>query len=65
MKIEMKKTLAMFLSAALIVVIAVSSFFAYHGFSDSSGQSASGKPFYMGVTYCGNSPPKLTNSSTK
>lgn len=50
----MKKSLAMFLSATLIVVIAVSSFFAYRDFSDST-QSTRGKPFYLGVTYCGNS----------
>ena len=51
----MKKRLAMSLSAALIVVITVSAFLAYRGFSDSSNQPSSAKPFYLGVTYCGNS----------
>ena len=43
----MKKSLAMFLSATLIVVIAVSSFFAYRDFSDSTYQHAGSRSTWV------------------
>jgi len=51
----MKKRLAIFLSLAIIAVIVVSTFVAIQSYKISSGQVASKKPFYVGVTYCGDS----------
>ena len=54
----MKKGWAIVLSLGLIVVIVVSAFVAIQSYkptSASSSQVASKKPFYVGVTYCGNS----------
>jgi hypothetical protein len=51
----MKKGWAIVLSLGLIVVIVVSAFVAIQSCNSSSSQVASKKPFYVGVTYCGNS----------
>jgi hypothetical protein len=51
----MKKRLGFTLAAAIIVVIVVSAFAAIETYNSSSSQAASKKPFYVGVTYCGNS----------
>ncbi len=50
----MKKRLAAVLAIAIIVVVVVSSFAAVELY-DFSAPVASKKPFYVGVTYCGNS----------
>ena len=50
----MKKNFAIVLSLGLIVVIVVSTFVAMQSYKPSSGQVASKKPFYVGVTFCGN-----------
>ncbi len=54
----MKKQLAIVLSLIVIVVIVVSAFAVIQSYQltpDSSSQVASKKPFYVGVTYCGDS----------
>ena len=51
----MKKRLAIFLASAIIVVIVVSAFAAIEIYGSFSAPVASKKPFYVGVTYCGNS----------
>ena len=50
----MKKELAVILSLAIIAIIAVSAFATIEIFKPST-VVASKKPFYVGVTYCGNS----------
>jgi hypothetical protein len=49
----MKKRLAIFLALAIIVVIVVSAFAAMEIYGSFSAPVASKKPFYVGVTYCG------------
>ena len=49
----MKKRLAIFLALAIIVVIVVSAFAAIEIYKPSPAPVASKKPFYVGVTYCG------------
>jgi len=49
----MKKNLVFVLAAIIIVVVAVSAFTAMEVYN--FGDAASKKPFYVGVTYCGNS----------
>ena len=49
----MKKRLAIFLALAIIVVIVVSAFAATEIYKPSPAPVASKKPFYVGVTYCG------------
>ena len=51
----MKKRLAIVLSLVIITVIAVSMFAAIEIYAPFSTAVASKKPFYVGVTYCGNS----------
>ena len=51
----MKKRLAIVLSLVIITVIAVSTFATIEIYTPSSTTVASKKPFYVGVTYCGNS----------
>lgn len=49
----MKKSLVLVLAVIIIVVIAVSAFAAIETYKP--GNVAGKKPFYVGVTYCGNS----------
>ncbi len=49
----MKKRLAIFLASAIIVVIVVSAIAVVEIYKPSSAPVASKKPFYVGVTYCG------------
>ena len=51
----MKKRLAIVLSLVIITVIAVSSFAAIEDYLPSSTHAAAKKPFYVGVTFCGDS----------
>ena len=51
----MKKRLAIVLSLVIITVIAVSTFATIEMYTPFSTAVASKKPFYVGVTYCGNS----------
>ncbi len=51
----MKKSLAIVLSLGLIAAIVVSTFVAVQSYKPSSGQVASKKPFYVGVTFGGDS----------
>ena len=51
----MRKRLAIVLSLAIITVIVVSAFAAIEIYVLSSAHVAAKKPFYVGVTYCGNS----------
>ena len=51
----MKKSWAIVLSMVMIVLIIVSAFVTIQSYKPASGQVASKKPFYVGVTYCGNS----------
>jgi hypothetical protein len=54
-EVNLKKRVILALTAIIVVVIAVSAFVAIESYKSSSGQVASKKPFYVGVTYCGNS----------
>jgi hypothetical protein len=51
----MKKSLKLFLSAVLLFVIIVSAFAAIQSYNASMAQANAKKPFYVGVTYSGNS----------